>query len=188
MKCLHLLLIWLLTLPGLAAYAHKQVVVIPLGDSPDDGPKLLFMTNGEWKGNLEGLQGADEKCNAEASSRGFSGTFQALLATSSSRPDSRSNHYTNDYLNPVGKNLRSGYYFLFSQPYLDNPVLPSGTAVVWTGLNIDKSSKDDHCHNWTSDSALLRGGVGFADAYGANWVDANEYNCNVARHLYCIEQ
>jgi hypothetical protein len=190
MQRLNTIFIGLLVLQSLTAYAHQQVVVVPMmsDESSAEGPKLLFMTNGEWKGDLGGLQGADDKCNAEARSRGFSGSFQALLAHSNSRSESRSNQYALSYQNPAGDNLRSGYYFLFHFPYLDNPVLPTGSAVVWTGLNVDESSKADHCDLWNSSSVNDSGGVGFADAYDENWYAANTYDCNVARHLYCIEQ
>ena len=46
-----------------------------------DYPDLIkvFITKGAWTGNLGGLEGADEKCQAEAEKKGFSGTWKAFL-------------------------------------------------------------------------------------------------------------
>jgi hypothetical protein len=41
--------------------------------------RKVFITIGTWKGNLGGLEGADEKCQKEAEKEGFSGTWKALL-------------------------------------------------------------------------------------------------------------
>ena len=48
---------------------------------PSDYPglKKVFITKESWRGNLGGLEGADEKCQAEAEERGFEGSFKALL-------------------------------------------------------------------------------------------------------------
>lgn len=46
-----------------------------------DIPNLrkVFITTNTWKGDLGGLEGADEKCQTEAKKKGFSGTWKALL-------------------------------------------------------------------------------------------------------------
>jgi hypothetical protein len=48
---------------------------------PSDYPNLrmAFITQQEYNGNLEGLDGADKKCQAEAESQGLPGTWKALL-------------------------------------------------------------------------------------------------------------
>jgi len=48
---------------------------------PSDYPNLrkVFTTNQAFKGNLGGLDGADKKCQEEATSRGFEGEWHAFL-------------------------------------------------------------------------------------------------------------
>lgn len=48
---------------------------------PSDFPNLkrVFITSKKWKGNLEGLEGADKKCQEEAEALGLKGNFKAFL-------------------------------------------------------------------------------------------------------------
>jgi hypothetical protein len=48
---------------------------------PSDFPNLkrVFITQKSWTGNLEGLKGADKKCQEEAEARGLKGTWKAFL-------------------------------------------------------------------------------------------------------------
>jgi len=48
---------------------------------PSDFPNLrrVFITESSFKGNLEGLEGADKKCQTEAENKNFSGVWKAFL-------------------------------------------------------------------------------------------------------------
>ena len=48
---------------------------------PSDYPDLrrVFITKKSWNGNLEGLEGADKKCQEQAEAEGFEGTWKAFL-------------------------------------------------------------------------------------------------------------
>jgi len=48
---------------------------------PSDYPDLrkLFLTEKSWNGNLEGLEGADKKCQEEAEIKGLTGNWKAFL-------------------------------------------------------------------------------------------------------------
>jgi hypothetical protein len=50
---------------------------------PGDYPnvKRVFVTDAQWNGNLGGLDGADAKCQQQADSEGYKGTFIAFLGT-----------------------------------------------------------------------------------------------------------
>lgn len=49
--------------------------------APSDFPDLkkVFITKTSWQGNLEGLEGADKKCQQEAEKEGFEGVWKAFL-------------------------------------------------------------------------------------------------------------
>jgi hypothetical protein len=169
--------------------AQNKVVVIPLGDTPEEPvSKLIFVTEQTWKGKLGGVEGAHAKCVTEAKSRGISGRFQALLGTAGRSPVTRANHYSLNYLRlPDGETLRSSYHSLFQS--LDNKILATGSAVVWTGLGVDgRPDGMENCAKWTSKLVGDKGRVGEADQYDLNWVSARDDSCGQFRSLYCIEQ
>ena len=171
------------------AIAQNKVVIIPLGNTPNEPlSKLIFVTDQSWKGKLGGVEGADAKCTTEAKSRGIRGRFQALLGTPTATPVTRSNHYSLHYLRlPDGEILRSSYHSLFQG--LDNKILATGSAAVWTGLGTDGRPNGMHnCLNWTSKLASEQGRVGAADQFDSAWVSNTDDNCNLFRSLYCIEQ
>ena len=173
---------------GQPAYAGNKVVIIPLGGDEPATSKLLFMTNGSWKGKLGGVQGADDKCAAEAKSRGIKGRFDALLGTFGRSPEFRSNHYSLFYLRTDGEDLRSSYHSLFSSTGLNNTISTTGIPVeVWTGLDADgRPNGMNNCQDWTSKSGLGR--VGISTQYDSAWVSDGDRSCGGFRRLYCIEQ
>lgn len=75
-------------------------VLDPDDDCPLQGPNLdgsgcpgprktVFVTSERYTGNLGGLTGADQKCNALAAGASLSGTYKAWLSTPEASPDSR---------------------------------------------------------------------------------------------------
>lgn len=54
---------------------------------PSDYPGLrrVFVTDEDFSGNLDGLEGADKKCQAEAEKQGFSGNWQAFIGGDSDK-------------------------------------------------------------------------------------------------------
>ena len=60
---------------------------------PSDYPNLkkVFITESAFSGNLEGLEGADKKCQTEAGKKGFSVNFKAFLGDDKSTSKERLN-------------------------------------------------------------------------------------------------
>ena len=171
------------------AFAADKVVIIPLFKSKQsDEKKLIFVTNGTWTGNLGGLAGADAKCNTEANSRRFSGTFQALLGSAAGIPFTRSIGYPVEYVNVTKGQIQSNFYNLFSGGIV-NPVKPgSGLGATWTGLNGDGSRSNVDCNSWTTESGLANGTVGLTNVITSNWLNTADAICSNLIPLYCIEQ
>ncbi len=171
-----------------SAFSADKVVVIPLSTSAAPAvSKLIFVTNGSWNGNLGGLTGADGQCNAEAKSRGFSGTFQALLGSPDGRPEHRAIHYPLPYVTVVGETIQSDYHDLFNGGP-DNPILPNPSVRVWTGLTGRGDLSGNDCNGWTDAGTSMIGTAGRADKL-TQWLDDSLIsNCSVSLHLYCIEQ
>jgi len=183
----------LISLHSFTVTAQTKVAVIPLGETPKEPvSKLIFVTQGTWKGSLGGVEGADAKCAQEARTRGIPGRFDSLLGTFYSST-ARSNHYALFYVRlSDGEDIASNYHSLFSEfsnHQLDNKVIDTNDDVpVWTGLEIDGSSPSNmnNCTEWTSKQGTGR--VGRANRSDVRWVSDADFSCNQFRHLYCIEQ
>lgn len=173
---------------ALPAYTANKVVIIPLFDAGiSPAGKLIFATNGTWNGDLDGLKGADEKCNDEASSRSISGTFQALLGSSEEFPLKRSQHYAVPYVSLDNAQLQSDFHKLFNSSGIESPVLTGGLA--WMGLAASGAPSPNNCLNWTDSSSGQNGEVGVTDSTGnGNWLDEEPLQCDEYLRLYCIEQ
>jgi len=174
----------------MTVFAQDKVVVIPLyKSSPTSINKLIFVTNGLWNGDLGGLAGADAKCNSEAKSRGFNGTYQALLGSSAGRPETRSIHYPIPYLSETGGYLNSDFHDLFSSGP-DNSINNDPFKNAWTGLNSNGTLTGQDCNGWTDSSVSATGTKGKVDAINQTWLNDTEapYVCNGIFSLYCIEQ
>lgn len=185
-----LLTIVLTVVPGFVSIAASadHVVVIPLSSSAAPAvSKLVFVTNGTWNGDLGGLAGADAKCNAEAKSRNFPGTFQALLGSGEGRPEHRSIHYPLPYVTITGESIQSGYHDLFNNGP-DTPILPDPPHRVWTGLASKGNLSGDDCNGWTDDGSDKIGTGGRADQPKWWLDDGLVSNCSVLLPLYCLEQ
>lgn len=185
-----ILIVTLFMLFSVPAMAQDKVVVIPLFKSvPAGTSKLIFVTNGLWSGNLGGLSGADDKCNAEAKIRGFRGKFQALLGSTAGRPLTRSIHYPIPYVSETANYLQSDFHDLFNSGP-DNPVNADPYKHAWTGLNSNGTLSGQDCNGWTDSSNSNTGSKGKVDAIGATWLNDLElpYACNGIFNLYCIEQ
>ena len=67
--------------------------------------KTVFVTKASFKGNLGGLAGADEKCQAEADDHASivpSGTYLAWLSDGTNSPDTRFAKSSDPYVLPDG--------------------------------------------------------------------------------------
>ena len=154
--------------------------------------KTIFLIRSEFNGNLGGLSGADQKCQADAVAAGLSGTFRALLSSST--------------VNAVDRLQRADYYLpngvmAISEGNLANlianlDVLADGQRIgngvgeddVWTGSTSMGITTGNHCADWTSDSASASGTTGDADdplPVGNSLFHGNP-SCDSSFSLYCF--
>jgi hypothetical protein len=165
----------------------------PLGDETVDGALAInrvFVTRTTYPGDLGGLAGADAKCASEAAAGGLSGTFVALLSTSTVDAIDRLAG-SRGWITPTGKPVLDVPSDLAARVML-NPVnvgadgLPVADPPVWTGTNGAGVATASTCADWSSTGLL--GGFGilhFAAPLflGSGGVD----NCTALHHIYCFE-
>lgn len=159
--------------------------------------RRVFVTSTEFKGNLGGVGGADQKCQDLAMAAGFE-NYQAFKAWISDGNVSVASRFDTQY---------KGFYGLF-----DGTILAVGwddlvdgsladpihldefgmevSATVWTNTKTSGSSfgADNHCSVWASSSVMFSGKVGTTTSSGIDWTNqANVQACSATARLYCFE-
>ena len=203
--------------------AQDRVVIVPLfGDESESESepepateKVIFITSGEFTGNLGGLEGADAICQAEADADGSviqGKIFKAWLSTAIQ---------DDDVFGPGGRQLN-----LFALPYnntLDQEVFQSFTEFksspaipivhtaeqselnlinridTWSNISVSlQLGTGFTCNDWTSESFEDRGATGFQiqllfpptliinQALGA--FVSEQRPCNARHRLICVGQ
>ncbi|WP_162197986.1 hypothetical protein, partial [Pseudoalteromonas rubra] len=161
---------------------------------------VMFVTSTEHTGNLGGANGADNICNSLANSAGSkvpSGTYKALLDTSSYKVDSSETAYNinGDVVANTGSDLwRTNTTPLQVGIVYDEKGNDVTGARVWTNMNYRGSSVNwNTCSNWTSSSAndpYSFGGAmtGIAGETSTEWVQSSTLSCGSKARLYCVKQ
>ena len=183
------------------SFAHNKVVVIPLfGDEAPPTPtfKKVFWTNTTYTGNLGGLSGADEKCQAAADAETIKGTYKAWLGVSSGygaipgRP--AFSFHDLPYRNVDGTNIASSFVDFLDGVFSGNIKSQSGSNSIWpywTGLDSGGAQIFAMCSEWTSQSVGWLGATG--DPYGGiqpsvDWSFEHTVPCSTYNSLLCFEQ
>ena len=171
-------------------------------------PKLIFVTQMIFKGDLGGLDGADEKCSNAAASAGLDGIFKAWLSTNTVSAASRLNHGYQPYYTTAGTLVANNWQdltdgtlsaaILYHQ--FGSPVDTRVPTLAWTGTEANGENSlyygwqgsDGHCINWVANSdgqsRIAGSHVGSLFATDSEWTNYRRAECYELAHLYCIEQ
>jgi hypothetical protein len=152
--------------------------------------KIVFLTNGYWNGNLGGIDGANAKCQAEATAAGLPGSYVAWLSSSTRNPAASlakgGPWFATDKSSLIAANwaqVQSGHLTTLitlnasgGQPF----------PLAWTGTNPDGTpttvNTNQTCNDWTG-----TGGSGY-DVF-AGYLDYPTLDsCVNAYGLYCFQQ
>ncbi len=169
-------------------------------------PKTVFMTSESYSGNLGGLAGADQKCNALAATAGLSGTYMAWLSVGTESPSTRFTRSTVAYILVDGTVVADDWDDLVDGALL-SPILQSETGVdhpqepypqVWTnttvdGLTVHQSACGHNSDGFTKDhdDPGFPTGTGRSGSVGSQWTDTDvlgKRTCDSNLRLYCFEQ
>ncbi|WAS93129.1 DUF4215 domain-containing protein [Nannocystis punicea] len=159
--------------------------------------RVIFVTNTMFQGDLDGLDGADLKCQAAAMAAQLTnaGTFKAWLSDAITWPAQRMDtSYQGRYIlvdgTPIAENgwddLTDGTLsHAIDQTELQTPV----NTAPWTNVKADGTNAGTFlCNKWESPDGAFQGHYGLTSATDARWTDAKFTNsCNNAAPLYCIE-
>lgn len=176
----------------------------PDGDTPY---QYVFVTSEKWRGDkLEGLAGADAKCEAAAVAAGlpdltitrYRAWISQEVGDAESFPEDATDrfpHPDTPYILVNGPTVASGWWDL-TDGALASPInrTEHGTPAseqmgdpFWVWTNTQTSGEDDgfaDCFSW---EGLGKGRVGDANKSDGDWTSSHYIECADQAHLYCIE-
>jgi PKD repeat protein len=193
----------------------EQVTKSVAVSAPPNGDVVrVFITSGVFQGNLGGLIGADQKCQAAADAANLGGVWTAWL--------SDENNDAVDRIPDGQYRLLNGDLVAFNKFHLTstdtilplaNPIILSelgdlkASSTVWTGTQWDGTSIPpstfgdiSNCENWTNSNQQLGcsngdpdcGNFGFSGSVEKEWTlgispgDPFLGGCNIFASLYCF--
>ncbi len=171
------------------------------------GPaKRVFTTSQCYLGSLDGLGGADAKCQSLADVAGLGGVFSAWLADAFDGPSVRLPHASEPYVLVDGAVIAHDWEDLIDgeiaiSVHLDEAggsLEDDGEcgSEVWTntttlGTPAITDGLEFSCYEWTLSLFSRRGLLGDAMATGATWTDGGALgfrSCSSSARLYCFER
>lgn len=163
-----------------------------LGDACVLG-KLVFVSSETYTGNLGGVSGAHQKCQALAQAAGLSGTYLAWINGSTGDILDSHEQSTLPYVRIGDQALIANHWSALTSGTLANPINRTETGAVvgneyaWTNSTPQGGTKTSHCSDWTSTSG--NGSAGLVPSALSQWTDAGTMPCNFGIYrLYCFEQ
>ncbi len=173
-----------------------------MNDVPDDGCKacardsVIFVTSERYRGDINGLAGADQRCRMLAAIEGLPrfDMFRAWLSTAETAAADRLLHSRGRYVLVNGLVVAEDWDGLVSGTLLHpidvDEMSQTQSSAAWTGTLFDgqPSFGSEFCNGWTTFSGDVLGGTGLLSKIDATWSFFEDVNCNADLHLYCIEQ
>ncbi len=161
--------------------------------------KTVFVTDAAYYGDLGGVTGADNKCQAAADDAGLRGVYKAWISNPTSSPATTFTRSTTPYMTTNGNQVAANWKDLTDGTLL-NPINRDeygyvGGVYVWTyteanGTKSDLDVVKYSCNQFTVVSNYFYGVVGFSGAVDSLWTHVGSRKCDDYRknHLYCFQQ
>jgi len=181
------------------AFAAALLTACAAPVSNELNEKTVFVTSERFNGNLGGLKGADDKCQAQAEDPASivpSGTYLAWLSDGTESPDTRFTKSSHPYQLPDGTRIAENYTDLTDgsiQHFIN--IDPTGKTVgqnpFWTGTNEDGTTAQPFrtCTGWMDPVTMARGMTGSTGHTLTTWSSQAQERCNTTRQrLACFQQ
>lgn len=161
--------------------------------------KRVFISSDSYSGDLGGLTGADQSCQALADFSVLNGIWKAWLSDSVTNVNDRFTHSNYPYI-LIDETTKiaddwtglttSGLLAIINKNEKNKIVSNSN---VWTNTNNDGLSVYNNpifiCNDWNIKNKRITAVFGKNNLYTtAQWSNFNLATCNTQRRLYCFEQ
>ncbi|HTV25042.1 MAG TPA: hypothetical protein VMG12_40390 [Polyangiaceae bacterium] len=165
----------------------REVAIRP---RPDDG-RVAFVSRSFLPSG--GRAGADQFCRTEASTLGLTGSFKALVATSTASPASQFDLTGPPWIGLDGIRIASTARAFFEATQWDTAPKPNGAQAnggVWVGGTTltQAGTLQNTCNDWTSTA-------GSADVGSVGMVNVRDFfhffgtsDCSTGRPIVCMEE
>jgi len=181
------------------AFAAALLTACAAPVSNERNEKTVFVTSESFNGNLGGLKGTDEKCQAQAddpASTVPSGTYLAWLSDGTDSPDTRFTKSSHPYVLPDGTRIAENYTDLTDGSIqhlidIDSTGKTVGQNRFWTGTNEDGTTAQPFrtCTGWMNPITNARGMVGSTGHTLTSWSSQSQNRCNtISNRLACFQQ
>ncbi len=161
--------------------------------------KIVFISSESYTGNLGGLSGADDKCQALATTAGLPGKYKAWMSDDTSSASDRLNHSATPYVQPNGEIIIAKNWEDLTDGFLLNliDINEKGELIrfwmVWTGTLYDGVGSNFNCDNWKEEGTWpteqawgLHGDPMFGSM--GYWSNSDISECTRRAPIYCIQQ
>jgi len=158
--------------------------------------RCVFVTKTAYTGNLGGLTGADDKCNAEAQAANppLPGTYVAWVSDPSIDAPDRGiadapyrrtdGTLVTDDLN----DLLNGSIDAPINHDQDGVQLTGPAVEVWTGTRANGNSTDVDCLSWSTNDGSFQGTRGdYTKSNNQEWTNGGAGDCSLPKRLYCFQ-
>jgi cysteine-rich repeat protein len=172
-----------------------------MNDVSDDGcnacarDSIVFVTSQVYQGNINGLDGADQRCRMLAAIAMLPRyeTYRAWLSSSTTSAAERLIHSRGRYVLVNGLVVAQDWDTLVSGS-IEHPInidenSQTQSSRAWTGTlaNGTAAPGAGFCADWTVVEPH-QGGTGLVNMTDATWSFFENVPCSAELHLYCIEQ
>jgi len=189
--------------PTVAGTKHTATVTVgpdtytwDLGYADPAGEAIVFVTTQTWAGSqIGGVAGGDSKCQSAATAVGYSGTWQAILSSSTVNAASRLPFNWASLKRPDGVVVANSWQDLWDGT-LQNPInvsenLTTYNGQVWTNTRSDGtkiySTFAGACNDWAGVTGA-DGGDGNSSTSLSQWAHYGDGNswCTNSYPIYCL--
>lgn len=169
---------------------------VATGEPPIE--RTVFLTSEGYFANLDGIAGADARCQLEAEDADLPGDFLAWISDSRTSPDERFNRDGGPWVLPNGALVATDWEDL-TDGGLETPIDLDATGApvdnplgAWTNTNWDGTALGADCEGWLSDAFDAQGFFGDIPSEGfGEWTAfgmPTAFPCQNLFNLYCFEQ
>lgn len=161
---------------------------------PNKPINTIFVSTVGYRGNMGGIQGADDKCTSLAAAANIGGgQWIAILSSSMTSAKARLAQINDgEYWDMKGLKIADNTADLFDGEIMYKlDTTEKGTVLtgkVWSGTVMSGDASALTCLDWTSADGAQTGMYGLMGVESSWWIADGIEACNLAKKIYCVKK